>query len=79
MTSENWCDLLSKIEVKDERKREATQIKKITSARAASLYDSNKSFNIPRKKKESTGILRSNREPQKKAHKHHGTQRYSVI
>ena len=33
LTYEDWCDLLSKIEVKDERKRASIQIKKIDSAR----------------------------------------------
>ena len=78
-TYEDWCELLSTIQVKDERKREATQIKKITSARVASIFDIDKSTSIPRKKKASTGILRSNKIPHKKAHKYHGTQRYCMI
>ena len=57
----------------------ATQIEKISSARAASLYDSDKSINIPRKKKARTGILRSNKGPQKKAHKNHSTQIYCIL
>ena len=54
-------------------KRAATQIKKISSARSAYLSDSDKSVRIPRKKKERAVILISNKGPQKKAHKHHGT------
>ena len=38
---EDWCDLLSTIKAKYNRKRVATQIKMIESARAASNYDSN--------------------------------------
>ena len=75
---EYWCDLLSTSEGKNERKREAANIKNIASAMAASLYDSYKSARIPRKKKARTGVLRSNK-PQKKAHKHHGIQRYCVL
>ena len=36
-----WCDLLSTIEVEDESKSAASHIKKIASARLASIYDSN--------------------------------------
>ena len=78
LTYEYWCDLLSKIEVEDERKRAVAQIKNIASARAASLSDRDDLARIPRKKKARTGVLRSNR-PQKKAHKHHGIQRYCVL
>ena len=73
---EDYCDLLSTIKVKYERKRAATQIKKIASAISESLSDSAGSVRILRKKKARTGILRSNKGPQKKVHKHHGTQRY---
>ena len=55
-----------------------TQIKKIESARASSLSDTDESVRIPRKKKARTDVLRSNKSP-KKAHKHHGTQRYCAL
>ena len=57
----------------------ATQIKRIASDRAASLSDSNDSSRITSKKKARTGILRSNKGPHKKVHKHHGTQSYLVL
>ena len=57
LTYEYWYDLLSTIEVKDENKWAATQIKKIASDRAASLSNSDNSVIIPRKKKATTGIL----------------------
>ena len=38
LTYEYWCDLLSKIKVKDESKIAVVLIKKISSAREASLY-----------------------------------------
>ena len=53
-------------------------IKKIASARAASLSNSNNSVRILIKKKAKTGVLRSNKSP-KKAHRHHGIQCYCVI
>ena len=77
LTNEDWFDLLSKIEVKDNRKSEANQIKNISSARVASHSDSNKSVRIPSKKKTSTGVLLKNLK--RKASKHHGTQRHFVI
>ena len=79
LTHEDWCELLSTTEVKYERKIEATQIKKAASAREEYLSDSNESVRIPRKNKASTGVLRSNKSPQKKAHKHHGTHTYCVF
>ena len=53
-------------------------INKISSAGAASLYDSNNYVRIPKKKKAKTGVLRSNKPP-KKTHRHHGIQFYCVI
>ena len=50
-THEYWCDLLSKIEVKDNTEREATDINKIASARVAYLSDSGGSLRISQKKK----------------------------
>ena len=74
-----WCDLLSTIEVKDIRKRAATQIKKIASSRAAYHYDSYRSVRILRKKKSRNGVILSNKGPNNKVHKHHSTYRHCVI
>ena len=57
----------------------STQIKKIDYARAASLSDRKKSVSILSKKKEMTGILCSKKGSEKKAHKHHVTQRYCAL
>ena len=54
---EDWCDILYTMEVKYKRKIAPAQIKKIASARAASLSDSNDSVRIPSKKKSRTGIM----------------------
>ena len=78
LTYEDWSNLLSTIEVKCKRKRVASQIKNIASARAASLFDSYAFVRIPRNKKSRIRDLHSNK-PQKKAHNHHGTQRYCVL
>ena len=64
LTHEDWCDLLSKIEVKNKRKMEVAHIKNIASTRENSLFDSDKSVRIPRNKKAITGFLHSNK-PQK--------------
>ena len=79
LTYEDWCDLLSTIEVKDERKRSAGYIKKIASARAASLSNSNESVRMPRKKKAKTGVSNSHKNPRRAPDRHHGTQRYCVL
>ena len=76
LAHEDWCDILYTIQVKYNRKGAETQIKKIAYARAASLYDSNGSVSILRKKKARTGVLRSNKGPCKKSPMHNGTQRY---
>ena len=60
LTYEDCCELLSTIEVKEERKRAASHIKKIASAREDYIYESNKSVRINRKKKERTGVVCSN-------------------
>ena len=81
MTLEYWCDLLSKMEVKYNRKRAATHINNITSARAASLSEIDEPVRIPKKRKARLGavVLRSNKGSHNKAPKHHGTQRDCMI
>ena len=65
LTYEYWFNLLSTIQVKYESKGAAVHINNISSAGAASLYDSNKSVRIPNKKKAKTGVLCSNKLPKK--------------
>ena len=77
LTHEDCCDLLSKIEVKDNRKIAATQINNIASDRASSRSDSEGSVRIPRNKKSRTGVLLNNKGPNK-APKHHGSRRHCV-
>ena len=79
LTHEYWCDLFSTIKVKDNRKRSATQIKKIASDRASYLSDNDRFVRIPRKKKSRTGFLRNNKGPNNRAPKHNVTQRYCVL
>ena len=79
LTYEDWCDLLSTIEVIGERKRAEDHIKKIASARAASLSDSNESVRIPRRKKAKTGVLNSHKTPRRAHNRHHGTHRYYIL
>ena len=81
LTHEYWCDLLSTIEFKDNSKRAETQIKKIASDKAASLYDSDISVGIPRKKKSrlGAGVLRYNRGSHNKVPNHRGTQCHCML
>ena len=79
LTYEDWCDLLYKIEGKYNRKRAATQIKKIDSARAVYHYDSDKSVRILRKNKARNGVLRNNKGPRNKAPKNPGNARRCML
>ena len=79
LTYEYWCDLLSIIEVKDERKRTGVHIKKISSSSTASLSNINESVRIPRRKKSKTGVLIPNNSPRRTHDRHHSTQRYCVL
>ena len=79
LTYEYWCDLLSTIDVKEERKRASGNIKKIAVARAASLSDSNKSVRIPRRNKGNTGVSNSHKIPRRANDRHHGTCRYCAL
>ena len=51
-----WCDFLSKIEVKDNKKMEATQINKIATPRAASRSDIYESVRVPHKNSDRAGV-----------------------
>ena len=79
LTYEYWCDLLSKIEVKDEIKISVVHINNIDSAGASSLSDSDNSMSIPRRKKANTGVLRSKKSPRRSHDRHRGVQCYCVI
>ena len=79
LTHEDWCDLLSTIKVKDNRKSSETEINKIGSAGAASISDSNGYFRILRKNKARNGFLQLKKGIHNKAPKHHGTQRHCVL
>ena len=79
LTYEYWCDILSTIEVKDERKRAAVHINKIASARSASLSNSDKSVRIPRRNKARNGVSNSHNSPKRAHDSHHGAQRYCVL
>ena len=79
LTYEDWCDLLPIIEVKDEIKRAAGRIKKITSARSASLSDSDKSVRVPRRKKAKTGVSNSHKSPRRAHDRHNGAHSYCAL
>ena len=81
LTHEYWSDLLSTIKVKYNRKRAATEIKTIASARASSLYDIKGSIRIPEKNKASlgAGVLKSNKVPHNKINNYDGIQRHCFL
>ena len=57
LVHEYWCDLLSTIEVKDNRKRAVTQINMIATSKLACHYDSNEFIRVPCKKRARTGVI----------------------
>ena len=79
LTYEDWCELLSTIDVKDKIKRAAGHIKNITSAREASLSNSDKFVRIPRSKEANNGVSNSHKSPRRAHDRDHGAQRYCVL
>ena len=77
LTHEYWCDLLSTVKVKDNRKREGTQIKKIATSRTASHSDSNESVRVTRNNKARTCV--GLKQQGENIPKHHCAQRYCII
>ena len=56
LTRDDWCEIMFTIKIKDNRKREATQIKNIVTSIAASLSDSNESVRVLHNNKAITGV-----------------------
>ena len=65
------------IKVKDNRNKSATQIKKISTSRAASLYDINEYVRVTQKKKSGTGV--HFKQQGGKTRKHHDAKNYFII
>ena len=76
---EYWCDLLYTIEVKENRKRDATQINRLETSTVASNYNSNESVRVLCMNRLRTGVLTNCKRKGGKLPKHHGDQRYCVI
>ena len=79
LTYEYWCDLLSTIDVKEERKIVAVHIKMIDSVREAALSDNDKSVKIMRRRKANTGVLNYHKYPRRAHDRHHGAHSYCVL
>ena len=79
LTYEYWCDLLSTIKVRYERKRAAVHINNIASASTDPLSDSDKSVRIPRRKKANTGVSNYHQSSRRAHYRHHGAHRYCVL
>ena len=70
---------MSTIDVKYERKRASGHIKKIASARAANLSDSDKSVRVLHRKKAKTGVSNTHKSPRRAHDMHHVTHCYCVL
>ena len=71
LAHEVWCDLLYIIKVKDNRKREANQIKRLATSKAASHSKRNESIRLPLKKKAMTGVITNRKQKGENKPKHH--------
>ena len=71
LAHDNWCDLLSTINVKDNRKMSETQIKSIETSSAASNSDIHESVRLTCKKMVRTGVLPKRKQQEKKTTKYH--------
>ena len=79
MDHEYWCDLLYTIEVKDNKKMEATQIKRLAASKATYHYNRNESIRVPCKKRLSTGVIPNCKKQEENTPKYHRIQRYCVL
>ena len=67
ITHKEWCYLLSNMEVKDNRKRAAAHIKRLSISKAASIHsDRNDSIRVPHKNNTRTGVLQIHKQKVKK-------------
>ena len=75
-----WCDLLSTMEAKDNRKRTTDQIKILAASKAVPAnYFSNVSAKVTLKNKASTCAIHTRKQQGKKNPNHKGSQRYCVL
>ena len=73
----NCCGLIYTVEVKDNSKRAAAQIKRLATSKAEPFnYDRNVSVKIPRKNKARTSFLLARKQKVGKTPKYHGDQHY---
>ena len=77
MPHKKWCDLLSTTEAKNNRKKDAAQIKKLAVSKAAPVNsDSDTSAKVAYKNKASNGVLTTRKHKGKEKPKHKQSQRY---
>ena len=76
MNNEDWCELLSTIKVKDNRKRAATQIKIIETSIEGSHYNSDECIRALCNKRARNCVLCKK---QGENIKHHGVHHYCVL
>ena len=79
LTHEDWCDLLSTIKFKDNRKKAATQTKRIATPKEASHSDSDGSIRFLLNKRYRTCVIPNRKQKGKNTPKHHSAQRYCVL
>ena len=79
LAHEYWCDLLLTIEVKYNRERKATQIKRIATSNVSSHSDSDESIRVTLKKRVRTGVIHNLKQQGGDTTNHHCAQRHCVL
>ena len=75
-----WCELLSTMDIKDERKWDTPKIKRLAPSKAwPDSSDRDASMKVPCKNKSRTGVLLYCNHQSNKTPKHHGAHRYGVL
>ena len=80
LSHKEWYDLMSTMEVKDNRKRAAYQIKILAAQKVVLVdYDINTIPRVTHKKKAGAGVLLDRNQQGKKTPKHKGYQHYFAL
>ena len=76
---EYWCDLLYTIEVKENRKRDATQINRLETSTVASNYNSNESVRVLCMNRLRTGVINNRKHQGGNTPKKQSAHRYYIL
>ena len=79
LSNEYWCEIVSNIQVKDNRKRVETQIKRLETSHAAPNSDRDESIRVLCKKRVRTGVPPNRKQQGGNPSKNHEDQHYCML